>query len=327
MAIIPCNVGNEFVSDLPLISRGKVRDTYKLPNHPNLLLVVATDRISIFDFVLNAEIISKGYVLTAFNIFWRKYIQEKIPKIKHDLVAFGSSIDEFLPEHLKEGRELQKRAVVVNRLRMLPIEAIVRGYLTGSGYKAYKKTAPDHEVCGHTLSAGLTDGSLLPNSLFTPTTKAETGHDEDLSAKDVLEKYGNWMQSMPIKIYETAHEYALSKEIIIADTKFEFSYDEKLADEVLTPDSSRFWSFDEWNKLKNADKSPSPWDKQHVRNYGKSIGIDKKDPENPDDIEFVHRQVIPYNILNETSEIYHNIFKILTGINLENFQKSIMLIK
>jgi phosphoribosylaminoimidazole-succinocarboxamide synthase len=311
------------------IHRGKVRDTYEIPPELQLhtapvRLVLASDRISVYDFVLNAEVEDKGAILTAMNVFWRG----SFTGVQHDLVAFGSQIDRFLPEHLRGNHELQKRAVIAESLQMFPIECIARGYLTGSGITAYRATNP-HVVCGHTLPDGLTDGDKLPTPIFTPTTKAEVGHDEHVTARSVNLKYGPDMETMTLYIYGGTQEVAAARGVIIADTKFEFGRNTKgeilLADEVLTPDSSRFWSVDE-HAARPPGSTPKSYDKQFVRDFAKSIGIDpkKRNPENPDDYAWVRAQAIDRDCLQGTTRIYHEIFERLVGKSLSWFQRQEM---
>jgi len=313
---------------LPRFSRGKVRDVFVLPKNPllpgsDLLLVIASDRISIFDFVLNAHVQGKGHILTAMNIFWRKVLGDLF---SHDLVAYGYQIDDYLPRALRGGLELRKRAVVVRRLRMFPVEGVVRGNLTGSGWDAYLATNP-HMVCGHVLSDGLVNGSLLPQPIFTPTTKAEVGHDEHLTAESVQEQYGDCLEVACLNIFSFAKILAASQGIIIADTKLELGSDGDklvLGDEVLTPDSSRFWERDDWEQALREGRVPTPYDKQMVREFGKNLGIHKKDPANPDDVAWVNAQVIDPDILGATAETYRRIFRRLTGQSLEEFQHDVM---
>lgn len=173
MAHIPLTVQSVPIAGLTRVHQGKVRDTYALPDHPDLMLVYASDRISVFDFVLPALVVQKGETLTALNVWWCDEVLRDV--FPHDLVAFGPKIDVYLPETTRDNAKLWRRAVVVRKLEMLPIEAIVRGYLTGSGLASYQKTGM---VCGHILPNGLTDGSQLPRPIFTPSTKALVGHDE-----------------------------------------------------------------------------------------------------------------------------------------------------
>jgi len=242
----------------------------------------------------------------------------------HDLVAAGSRIDEYLPSELRSNPWLQGRGVVVRRLEMLPIEAIVRGHLTGSGLGAYMR---EQRVCGHRLPAGLKDGDALPYLLFTPTTKAEEGHDEHVPVEDVVDRFGGVPERFSLKIFAVISAYARSKGIILADTKFEFgappmldSYTHALADEVATPDSSRFWDASEWQKLRADGKSPTSFDKQLVREWGKTHGIDKREPLVEADVDFVQSQAVPAEVIARTRQIYRYIFWRLTGQKLETFQ-------
>ncbi|TSC63905.1 MAG: phosphoribosylaminoimidazole-succinocarboxamide synthase, partial [Parcubacteria group bacterium Gr01-1014_106] len=208
------------------VHQGKVRDTYALPDE-NLLLVVATDRVSIFDFVLPTLVPRKGELLTALTVFW---LDEVLNDARHHLLAFGSRIDVHLPVSLREDAELQRRALIVKKLTMIPVECIVRGYLTGSGWKSYQQ---NQQVCGISLTAGLHDGSrILPAPIFTPTTKAETGHDEHLHTEAVIRQYGSSLRHRSLAIYAQIAAVAEEKKLILADTKFEFGTGEVLADEV-----------------------------------------------------------------------------------------------
>lgn len=304
-----------------LLRRGKVRDTYVFEENPDVMLVVASDRISVFDFVLSAFVLGKGEILTAMNIFWRRRFASEY---EHDLLAFGSGIDQYIPDscaHLHNRPELQCRAVFVRRVEMLPIECIVRGYLTGSGLTAYKKTG---KVCGHILPPGLQDGSELPTPIFTPTTKAEVGHDEHLDTPAVLDKYGHWVENISLLLYNQARVYTLTRGIILADTKFELGLKGKLADEILTPDSSRFWDIDQWGVAMSQGQTPQAWDKQFVREYAKKLGIHKRDPKNQADYDWVRAQVIDPSCLVQTSDIYHAIFRRLVGMDLTTFQQDVM---
>lgn len=324
MPIIPDTVSKGFIEGLKLIYRGKVRDTYELPGFLDLLLVIATDRISIFDFVLNALVKDKGYILTASNIFWRKFISKELPHIQHDLVAFGSEIDKYLPKKHRGNAELQKRAIIIRKLDMYPYEAIVRGYLTGSGLKSYKKTG---EICGHSLPEGMKDGSKFPSPLFTPTTKALEGHDENIDYIEFINTYGSDPETLSVQIYDKCREHALSNGILIADTKLEFGKLGNiftLGDEVLTPDSSRFWDSEERTIAMTGDRSPESFDKEIVRKHGKKIGINKKNPLVEEEIRWVHQQTIPEEVLSEATVKYHTILERLSGSSLEDCHKNEM---
>ncbi len=328
MPKIPENVVQESVPGLELLRRGKVRDTYALPNMWTLL-VVASDRLSIFDFVLPALVPEKGAVLTALNHFWRtRHVLRDLPQ---DLIASGAAIDEHLPAELRGTVELQSRATVVCRLDMIPCEAVVRGSLTGSGLAAYRET---REICGHLLPDGLSDGDELPYPLFTPTTKAEVGHDEHVTADTAAMKWGVKIERLSLQLFTLAQKYARSRGIILADTKFEFGRDGStgrfaLGDEILTPDSSRFWDEREWisAQAKTPRRSPTAFDKQFVREWGKTLGINARDPAKPEDVAWVHAQTVPADVIKRTTQIYRYIFWRLTGMKLERFQREEMRIK
>ncbi|MFA4880730.1 MAG: phosphoribosylaminoimidazolesuccinocarboxamide synthase [Candidatus Doudnabacteria bacterium] len=310
------------------VYQGKVRDTYRLPNY---LLVVATDRVSIFDFVLNCLVPQKGAILTGLTVFWLTQI---LKGIKHHLVAYGKGIDYYLPRigELRNNAELQARSIIVRRLNMEPVECVVRGYLTGGAWKSYQK---DGSVYGYKPGPFLHDGSMLPQPLFTPTTKAESGHDKPLTARDVSQKYGPKLEDLSLKIYEQCAAYTRGKSVIIADTKFEFGRLSKdhpltLADEVLTPDSSRFWDKTEWQDAAQRGEAPSGYDKEPVRQWGKTIetpwgqGINNLDPENSEHVAFVGNVQVPEEVIVYTTRRYREIFKRLIGMNLEDFQKNMM---
>jgi phosphoribosylaminoimidazole-succinocarboxamide synthase len=312
---------------------GKVRETFELNarrDGSQLLLVVATDRVSFFDFVAGPVIDKKGEILTAMNVFWRI----TFPNYLHDLVAFGSKIDAFLPVELQDNIWLQKRAIVVKRLSMIDGEFIFRDYLTGSGWKDYQATAPDHKLCGYSLPAGLHDGSKLPERLFTPSTKAVEGHDENISADEFRKKYGSEAESVGKGFFGSAVEHAATRGIIIADTKMELGQlmevrrlgQSKIAigDEVITPDSSRFWDVDEYARAKAERKSPVSMDKQFLRNYAIKLGINKKDPKLAADREWVGQQEIPEDILEQTSKLYNQAIERIIGWSLTEFQWRIM---
>lgn len=317
---------------LILIHQGKVRSTYSIPEYPDLLLSVASDRISIFDFVLNALVPKKGEVLTAMTIFWLTEVLHHIP---NHLVASGRSIDQYLPPKLINSNALRKRALVVTKLDMLPVECIIRGYLTGSGWKEYKK---DQCVWGAKLAPNLYDGSrILPHPIFTPTTKAEVGHDVPIPADDVVAKYGEWVRERSLLCYTKMSALAQNRGIIMADTKFEFGKNETLADEVGTPDSSRFWDFAEWNSCAVQRTSPPSRDKEFVRKWGEKIplpeyllgvkglvGIQNLSTTNPLHLEFVDTLIVPLDIVNTTTQIYLLIFAQLTRTKLTQFQAQMM---
>jgi len=303
-------------SGLKHLFTGKVRETYEIPSRPDILLIVATDRISIYDVILNGTVKDKGAILTALTVFWLREIITGI--VPNHLIAFGKQVNDFLPKPLPP--ELLARAMIVRRLNMLPFEFIARGYLTGSGLKAYNEQ--NRVVCGHTLPEGLHDGSKLSQRICTPTTKSQDGHDEHVNISQI----DSDIEKTVLDIYCFTQGFAESRNIIIADTKFELGHDclnnrLTLGDEVFTPDSSRFWLKTEWNETQKEGKSPAGLDKQPVREWGKGVGLDKINPENQADLDKAWNIVMPSEVIKQTTERYRYIFKILTGMNLEIFQQ------
>jgi phosphoribosylaminoimidazole-succinocarboxamide synthase len=263
--------------DLPRVASGKVRELFDAGDS---LLMVATDRISVFDVVLPTPIPDKGAVLSGLSVFWFDRTRHIVP---NHLVSWR--LPEF-PENMRNGG-LTGRSMLVRKAEMVPLECVVRGYITGSGWKDYKATG---EVCGHALPEGLLEAQQLPEPLFTPSTKALTGHDQNISVDEAKRIVGDpglvdriaWIA---IRLYEEAREYAVSRGIILADTKYEFGLvDGELfvGDELFTPDSSRYWPADEWEPGTN----PPSFDKQYVRDYAETVNWDKTDPgpELPDDV-------------------------------------------
>jgi phosphoribosylaminoimidazole-succinocarboxamide synthase len=270
------------------IRTGKVRDLYS--NSEGEILLVASDRISAFDWVLPSEIPNKGAILTQLSLFWFELLGDIVP---------NHIITEDVPKSMMD------RAVIVQPLKMFEIECVARGYLTGSGLAEYKESSA---VCGNSLPSGLVDGSKLPESIFTPATKAEVGdHDINIdftsATKIVGAETAAELRDLTLKLYDTAAEYALSRGIILADTKFEFgtSADGEitLGDEALTPDSSRFWELDGWAP----GKSQPSFDKQFVRDWLISSGWDKKSP--PPEL--------PEEIIEKTAARYEEAFERITG--------------
>ncbi|WP_028582411.1 phosphoribosylaminoimidazolesuccinocarboxamide synthase [Desulfogranum japonicum] len=260
--------------DLKLLHRGKVRDMYEIPGEPDKLLMVATDRISAYDVVMADPIPGKGKVLTEISLFWFSLLGDIMPN--HLLTA---DVNEF-PEVCRQYREqLIDRSMLVKKTKVVPIECIVRGYISGSFWAAYQKNTT---VCGFALPEGMLESDKFPQTLFTPSTKAEQGeHDENISLARMQELIGkelaDKMADASIRLYEKAADYARGKGIIIADTKFELGLDGDeliLIDEVLTPDSSRFWPLDEYQPGKG---QPS-FDKQFLRDYLSSLDWNKQPP-------------------------------------------------
>jgi phosphoribosylaminoimidazole-succinocarboxamide synthase len=286
------------IPDVPLRSRGKVREVYDLGDK---LLIVASDRISAFDCVLPTGIRDKGRVLTQISIFWFEFLQDVVAT--HFITADPSRYPDPLPKYQDQ---LEGRSMLVRKASMIDIECVARGYLSGSGWKEYRATGM---VCGIPLPKGLRESDPLPEPIFTPATKAQSGHDENISFAAVQDRVGMELaarlQHLTLHIYKKAAEYALSRGIIVADTKFEFGFADGelvLADEVLTPDSSRFWPADRY-----APGGPQPsFDKQYVRDYLESIHWNKQPP----------APELPPEVAAKTSEKYREAYRILTGNNL-----------
>lgn len=303
---------------IPLINRGKVRDTYDLGN--GHLLAYATNSVSIFDIILNALIPDKGMVLTAMTHFWMTMLEEH-GVCKTHMIAAGAAIDEYLPKALRGNPNSQSQAMVVKALKMSQAEFVGRGYLTGSVLKGYQETG---KIFGLDMPTGLQDGDELPFVLDTPTTKATEGHDLPMDRDSVRAQYPEETETL-LKVYSFIRDYAKSKGIIFADTKFEFGRDADgnlvLGDEAGTPDSSRFWSVKAWEAGRKPEKrkAPPPFDKQMVRQWGIEMGINKLDPGNPEDVAAAQRMVVPLNLISTTTEMYHYIFWLLTGMRVSNY--------
>ena len=281
---------------IPLLGRGKVRDIYDLGDK---LLMVTTDRLSAFDVILPDPIPFKGQVLNQISLFWFEQMQDLVPN--HIL---ASRVEDFPRQLHPFAGQLEGRAVLVKKCRPLPIEAIVRGYITGSGWQDYLKTG---FISGHKLPDGLEESQKLPNPIFTPSTKAEIGqHDENISVAQAEEMMGKELtaqvEKLTIAIYERGAQIAAQAGIIIADTKLEFGMHEgrlTLIDEVLTPDSSRFWPADDYA----VGRGQKSYDKQFVRDYLESIGFAKKPP----------APHLPPEIIAQTSQLYQEALRKLTG--------------
>jgi len=289
-------------TDLPgyrRVARGKVRDVYAIDDN---LLIVATDRISAFDCVLPQGIPHKGRVLTQMSLFWFDLLKDVVPN--HLITA---AVDAY-PAPLRAFRDqLEGRSMLVKRCRMEPVECVARGYVSGSGWKDYRKTGA---ICGIPLPDGLRESDRLPEPIFTPASKAESGHDENISFEAVVSAVGRetaeLLRSLTLKIYEVASHHAESRGIILADTKFEFGWHEGallLGDEVLTPDSSRYWPRDEYAPG-GAQKS---FDKQFVRDYLETLDWNKQPPAPP----------LPDDVIAKTSEKYREAYWRITGRQLE----------
>lgn len=288
------------ISDLKLSKRGKVRDVYAVDDEH--FLIVATDRISAFDCVLPTPIERKGEVLTALSDFWFQKLAHVVP---NHLVTTNI---EAMPESVRRHADkLRGRSMLVRRGEVFPVECVVRGYLAGSGWKDYQRTG---EVCGHRLPEGLRDSDELPTPIFTPATKAEEGHDENISEQRMRQILGDettsFLRDTSLRLYNEAREFARTRGIIIADTKFEFGRDTNgriiLVDEALTPDSSRFWPLLDYAP----GKSQPSFDKQFVRDYLETLDWNKQPPAPP----------IPAQIAAATTARYLEAYKLLTGGHL-----------
>jgi phosphoribosylaminoimidazole-succinocarboxamide synthase len=285
---------------LELFASGKVRDVYKLgADH---LLFVATDRISAFDYVLATGIPNKGRVLTQISLFWFEFLKDVVPNhlISADVNSYPAEVRQY-------ASQLRGRSMLVRRAEMFPVECVVRGYLSGSGWKEYKASG---SVCGIKLPDGLRESDQLPEPIFTPATKATTGHDENISFEQMTKlvdpEDARQLRDLSLEIYSKATAYARQKGIIIADTKFEFGKTAAgvtLADEVLTPDSSRFWPAEKYSP----GMAQQSFDKQYVRDYLEEIRWNKLPP----------APALPAEVARKTSEKYVEAYRQLTGRELD----------
>jgi phosphoribosylaminoimidazole-succinocarboxamide synthase len=292
---LPTLIATEF-EDLQLFARGKVRDLYAVED---LLLMVATDRISAFDHVLATGIPGKGRVLTKISLFWFEYLSDLVPN--HLVTA---DVEKYPAELKPYQEELRDRSMLVNRARMFPAECVVRGYLSGSGWKDYRQTG---KISGISLPSGLRESERLPEPIFTPATKSMSGeHDENISFDEMVARVGGNhaedLRRLSLAIYAKASAHAAGRGLILADTKFEFGLTAKgivLADEVLTPDSSRFWPSEGYRP---GAAQPS-FDKQFVRDYLEAVGWNKQPP----------APALPENVVRKTQEKYEQALDLLTG--------------
>jgi phosphoribosylaminoimidazole-succinocarboxamide synthase len=287
------------LSGLQLIRRGKVRDVYAVDD--DHLLIVATDRVSAFDCILPTAIARKGEVLTSLSAFWFGKLAHIV---SNHLVT--TNLEE-MPDSIARAENITGRSMLVRRAEVFPVECVVRGYLVGSGWKDYLRSG---EVCGHKLPENLIESAELREPIFTPSTKAEIGHDENISEEQVRGIIGTEMtdrlRDISLGLYKEARDYARSRGIIIADTKFEFGLDKNgeiiLVDEVLTPDSSRFWPAESYSP----GKSQPSFDKQFVRDYLETLNWDKRPPAPP----------LPAEVAAATTERYLEAYRLLTGEDL-----------
>ena len=286
------------IPDLNLFNRGKVRDIYDLGDK---LLLVASDRISAFDVINPTPIPGKGRVLTELSEYWFEFLGDEIAS----QVVLGS-LEEAVPNFEQHKEQLEGRSMLVRKVEPAPVECVVRGYLAGSGWKEYRQSGT---VCGIKLPEGLTESAQLPEPIFTPATKAETGHDENIPFSRMVEiigsEYAEELRNKSLLVYRRAADYARGRGIIIADTKFEFGQVEGqtlLIDEVLTPDSSRFWPLDQYEP----GKSQPSFDKQFVRDYLETLDWNKEPP----------APELPPEIVEKTTEKYAEALERITGKGL-----------
>jgi phosphoribosylaminoimidazole-succinocarboxamide synthase len=285
--------------DLQLHASGKVRDVYRIDM--DRLLFVATDRISAFDYILATGIPHKGQVLTQISLFWFEFLKDVVP---NHLITVD--VKQYPAETQTYADQLNGRSMLVMNADMVPVECVVRGYISGSAWKEYKASG---KVCGIELPKGLRESDQLPEPIFTPATKATTGHDENIPFDEMVRLVGGelseQLRDLTLKVYRKAADYARTKGLIIADTKFEFGRTAKgitLADEVLTPDSSRFWPADRYTPGSAQDS----YDKQYVRDYLEEIRWNKQPP----------APALPVDVARKTSEKYLEAYQRLTGRKL-----------
>lgn len=297
------------ITSLPLLARGKVRDNYAVGE--DRMLMVATDRLSAFDVVMGEPIPGKGAILTQMALFW-------FGRLHHIVPNHLTGDDPLTVVAAEERAQVRGRAMLVKRLTPLPVEAVVRGYLAGSGWKEYQNR---REVCGVSLPDGLTNASRLPQPIFTPATKAEMGgHDENISFERMSDIVGaeiaSEVRDTSIRLYDTAFEFALSHGIIIADTKFEFGLDAigqvTLMDEVLTPDSSRFWPAEDYALALRNGHNPPSYDKQFVRDWLEHVRVDGR-PWNKQ----APAPTLPANVIAQTASRYREALLRLTGLSVD----------
>lgn len=307
---------------LDLLHMGKVRNTYKIPKHPDKLLQVATDGISIFDFCLGQPIPGKGMILNAMTHFWLTMLSKY--GIAHHMRVWGDDIDRYLPAAMQQNRMLQTQGMIVDNAIVNKIEFIIRQCLTGSGLDRYLRFG---KICGHALPDGLQDGDLLPFLLDTPTTKADEGHDMPIRFDEARRNFPE-QTMLALQIFQIISRHAQQCGVMFADTKFEFGTDKEgnlmLIDEVGTPDSSRFWDFAKWQAGRSLStrKSPTSLDKELARAWGKEKGINKSDqfdPKDPDHCRQVHKMVMPDELIRSITQTYRYIFWRLTGETIENY--------
>ena len=323
---LPPSVQLPLLSGLPVISRGKVRILYDLPNHPHLALVVTTDQVSVFDEVMPWLVPNKGYSLNFLSIWWKKQMDQELKDVPHDLVAWGAGIDRYLPEHLRGDDDLHMRATVVLKLDMVDAEMVFRRRITGSAWKDYSKKGK-RVFSGQTLPDGLTEWSDLGYPFFNPTTKNPGGHDEEMLVSEFRNRFGPIPQMACTKVFNFCAKIAESKGICYADGKFEGGKDPekrfRLGDEAPTPDSSRFVVIDELERAIRDGNTPASLDKQPVRNHCSSeLGIDGKTVFDEATRERIASAPVPSEVIGQMSQNYPALFKMFSGYDLDSYLRT-----
>ena len=343
MPVIPDSVYSKPLPGLKFLERSKVRDIYELPDS-SFLLAVASDWVGVFGFDLPAFVEKKGEVLNALNIFWRTevfrgaandpagFLHAFGSAYCHNLIGYGKNILPFLPKCLRNDVSLKRRAVVIRRLKMIPVGAVVRRYLTGRAWKIYREStgAGTHGlpvVFGHVLPRGLCEGSRLAEPMFTPRIKTEVdvGDDLPLSEERVTELYGRVIKWASSRLYTTAESFGVGKGIVVAEAEFEWGRDDCnrvcLGGELIVPDSSLFWDVGEWQAALKEGRSPRSYDQQVLQEWGETVGIDKLRPDSSNHIRRVHCLQVPGGVLERTRDAFLGLFDRLTGFSLDEFQE------
>lgn len=312
MPLIPESVETKPLQGLTRLSQGKVSDLYMLPGHPGLMLKVISDRASVHDIVLPFTVPGKGVVLNIIDRFWR---QRLLSDDQCDLVAIGSVIDEYLPEPLRGNADLHCRARVIRECTPVKAELIYRRFLTGTGWKQYQENGG--VICGQQFAEGLEEWSELKPVAFTPTTKAETGHDEPMSVDKFQRQFGNESVELTRPTFEQTGEILQPAGIVIADTKFEvglFQGNSVVIDEVLTPDSSRYLRLADVLKAQQEGTKPPSFDKQPIRDYvSEHLSVGPKTDLTDAVIQKVHGHSFPNNLARETQDRYQTLVELVTG--------------
>lgn len=321
---LPLSVQLPSLPGLEIVSRGKVRILYKLPGHENLLLVVTTDQVSVFDEVMPWLVPNKGHSLNLLSIWWKKQMDTRLKDVPHDLVAWGRGIDSYLPKPLRGNRDLQMRATVVMKLDMIDAEMVFRRRLTGSAWKAYDKNGKRIFSGNEPLPDGLKEWHDFGYSFFNPTTKAVTGHDVEMLVSGFRETYGPVPQIACAKVFQFCYDTAAARGICYVDGKFEGGRDPerqfRLGDEAPTPDSSRFVLFEDLEKAQRECTTPPSLDKQPMRNHcANKLGLSTKTKFDAALRRQIEEAAVPTEVIAQMSENYPKLFKMFSGNDLQSF--------